>query len=160
MSIYYPENSSDHVLLQFLREVWALYAIGVTTILLRFATRIKTVGFVGFQGDDYMNILVLMFYTVDAVTVNLICEIEEKHLFRKGSLLIVHRLYGIKCGSECSAGNKDADSGRDHRLRAWFKRAVNSLVFIYGFDLVFERIYAIFLPSFDVCIEPPFIMAC
>lgn len=39
---------------------------------MRFLTRIKTVGFRGFQGDDYFSILVLLFWTMDAVTVHII----------------------------------------------------------------------------------------
>jgi len=41
-------------------------------LLTRFATRMKTVGFKGFQGDDYMSILVLALFTVDAATVQII----------------------------------------------------------------------------------------
>lgn len=43
-------------------------------LLLRFATRIKTVGFKGFQGDDYMSIIVLALFTMDAATVHIICQ--------------------------------------------------------------------------------------
>jgi len=75
------KNDSDCVSMQFLREVWALYGIGVITLLLRFATRIKSVGFAGFQGDDFMSILTLIFYTIDAVTVTKICEIQHKYSF-------------------------------------------------------------------------------
>ena len=58
---------------QFLREEWALYGVGVAVILLRFATRIKTVGFRGFQGDDFFSLLVLAVFTMDAATVHIIC---------------------------------------------------------------------------------------
>lgn len=57
---------------EFLPEVWALYGVGVAVLLLRFATRIKTVGFKGFQGDDYFSILTLAFFTMDAATVDII----------------------------------------------------------------------------------------
>ncbi|KAH8672650.1 hypothetical protein BGZ60DRAFT_282835 [Tricladium varicosporioides] len=57
---------------EFLQEAWALYGIGAVVLLLRFATRIKTVGFKGFQGDDYMSILVLALFTMDAATVHII----------------------------------------------------------------------------------------
>ncbi|KAL3424667.1 hypothetical protein PVAG01_03948 [Phlyctema vagabunda] len=57
---------------EFLLEVWVLFAIGVAVVLLRFAVRIKTIGFKGFQGDDFMTILVLAFFTMDAVTVHII----------------------------------------------------------------------------------------
>ncbi|TVY33395.1 hypothetical protein LSUB1_G007291 [Lachnellula subtilissima] len=57
---------------EFLREEWALYGVGTLVLLTRFATRIKTVGFKGFQGDDYMSILVLALFTVDAATVHIV----------------------------------------------------------------------------------------
>ena len=56
---------------EFLKEVWGLYAVGVTVLLLRSAIRLRTVGLRGFQGDDYVSILVLLCYTADAVTVDL-----------------------------------------------------------------------------------------
>lgn len=56
----------------FLREEWALYALGALVILVRFAVRLRTVGLRGFQGDDYMAILVLAFFTMDAATVYII----------------------------------------------------------------------------------------
>ncbi|KAL3420370.1 hypothetical protein PVAG01_08869 [Phlyctema vagabunda] len=56
----------------FIREIWALYGLGVAILLARFFTRIKTVGIRGFQGDDYLNVFVLAFYTIDAVMVHLI----------------------------------------------------------------------------------------
>ncbi|KAH9818180.1 hypothetical protein Tdes44962_MAKER05374 [Teratosphaeria destructans] len=54
---------------EFLREVWILYAIGLLVLGLRFAVRIRSVGFKGWQGDDYMAIVVIFCYTADAVTV-------------------------------------------------------------------------------------------
>lgn len=60
--------------IQFLREEWTLYGVGAAVLLLRFAIRIKTVGFKGFQGDDYMSILVLALFTMDAATVHIICK--------------------------------------------------------------------------------------
>ncbi|KUJ21838.1 uncharacterized protein LY89DRAFT_385616 [Mollisia scopiformis] len=57
---------------EFLREEWTLYGIGVVVILLRFFARIRTVGFRGFQGDDYMSILTLAMFTMDAATVHII----------------------------------------------------------------------------------------
>lgn len=35
--------------------------------------RVKTVGVRGFQGDDYCAVLVLFFWTADAVLVHVIC---------------------------------------------------------------------------------------
>ena len=43
----------------FMKEVWGLYGVGVFVILLRIGVRIKSVGFRGFQGDDYMVVAVL-----------------------------------------------------------------------------------------------------
>jgi len=62
------------ILPKFLQEEWALYGIGAVVLLLRFATRLKTVGLRGFQGDDYMSILVLALFTIDAATVHIICR--------------------------------------------------------------------------------------
>ncbi|KAH8664126.1 hypothetical protein BX600DRAFT_512191 [Xylariales sp. PMI_506] len=56
----------------FLDEIWALYGIGATILLLRFAVRIKMVGIKGFQGDDFFSILVLLLYTIDAATVHVV----------------------------------------------------------------------------------------
>jgi hypothetical protein len=53
----------------YLPELWALYGIGVVVILLRWAVRIRTVGIKGFQGDDYLSILYLAFYTANIVIV-------------------------------------------------------------------------------------------
>ncbi|RDW85846.1 hypothetical protein BP5796_04171 [Coleophoma crateriformis] len=62
-----PERDS-----QFLVEEWSLYALGAAIILTRFAVRLKTVRWNGFQGDDYMAVLVLAFFTMDAATVHII----------------------------------------------------------------------------------------
>lgn len=43
----------------FLTEMWWLYSVGVFIIFLRIAVRLKTVGFRGWQGDDFVVILVL-----------------------------------------------------------------------------------------------------
>lgn len=51
-------------------------------LLLRFATRIKTVGLKGFQGDDYMSIIVLALFTMDAATVHIICECLPTYEFK------------------------------------------------------------------------------
>ena len=43
-----------------MKEVWGLYGVGVFVILLRMVVRIRTVGFKGWQGDDYMAVAVLV----------------------------------------------------------------------------------------------------
>ncbi|CZR67962.1 related to integral membrane protein PTH11 [Phialocephala subalpina] len=57
---------------EYLPEVWTLYGIGIAVLLLRFATRLKTVGLKGFQGDDYMSILTMAFYTAGVAAVHII----------------------------------------------------------------------------------------
>jgi hypothetical protein len=46
----------------------------VAVLVLRFAVRFKTVGLRGLRGDDAFAFLVLLFYTLDAVTVNIVCK--------------------------------------------------------------------------------------
>jgi hypothetical protein len=75
----------------FILEDWLEYSIGVCIIFLRYCIRIRTVGFRGFQGDDYMTVLVravsnnystlltncskvLALFTMDAVLVDIICK--------------------------------------------------------------------------------------
>lgn len=56
----------------YLQESWILYGIGVFIIFLRFAVRTRTVGLQGFQGDDYLTLVVLACFTSDAVAVRII----------------------------------------------------------------------------------------
>ena len=77
----------------FLLEDWLEYGFGVCIIFLRYCIRIRTVGLRGFQGDDYMTILVrtvqhrqncipfliitqkvLALFTMDAVLVDIVCK--------------------------------------------------------------------------------------
>lgn len=51
-----------------------LYAIGVAILVMRFAVRLKAVGIRGLQGDDAFAFLVLVMYTIDAITVHLVCK--------------------------------------------------------------------------------------
>ncbi|KAF2221192.1 hypothetical protein BDZ85DRAFT_302523, partial [Elsinoe ampelina] len=48
---------------------WALTGIAALLIFIRWAVRIRTVGFRGFQGDDYVSIGTLCFTIMDAATV-------------------------------------------------------------------------------------------
>lgn len=63
--------------MQFLFELWGLYALGTIILLTRFAVRIKTVGWRGLRGDDFFSFLVMIFYAADAITVHLICELPS-----------------------------------------------------------------------------------
>ncbi|KAK7193338.1 uncharacterized protein CC84DRAFT_1255281 [Paraphaeosphaeria sporulosa] len=62
-NITLPRDSS------FLAEIW--YGIGLTIITLRYIARIRSVGFRGFQGDDYIAIVSLALYTADAILVDI-----------------------------------------------------------------------------------------
>lgn len=59
---------------QFLREVWALYIVGMIVLTLRFAIRFRTVGIRGLKWDDMFALLVVVFYTIDAATVDIVCK--------------------------------------------------------------------------------------
>lgn len=53
-------------------NVQAYYVLGVIIILLRWVSRLRTVGIKGLAGDDWMSIGVLCFFTMDAVTVTIV----------------------------------------------------------------------------------------
>ena len=76
---YFTRFNTNDVCEKFLPEVWTLYSIGIAILLLRFATRLKTVGLRGFQGDDYMSILTVTFYTAGVAAVDIICKRESKN---------------------------------------------------------------------------------
>ncbi|KAK2037870.1 hypothetical protein LZ31DRAFT_588694 [Colletotrichum somersetense] len=50
----------------YLVEVWTWYAIGMVIIALRHVVRLRTVGFRGYHGDDYLSFLCILLYTVDS----------------------------------------------------------------------------------------------
>lgn len=75
--LYFTNFNTDNVR-KFLPEVWALYGIGMAVLLLRFVTRLKTVGLKGFQGDDYMSILTIAFFTAGVTAVHIICRSPER----------------------------------------------------------------------------------
>ncbi|KAI0159446.1 hypothetical protein BJ166DRAFT_332644 [Pestalotiopsis sp. NC0098] len=56
----------------FLTEIWTLYAIGMTILVLRLVVRLVTVGFRGLRGDDAFAAIVMIMYTCDAATVHLV----------------------------------------------------------------------------------------
>lgn len=51
---------------KFLPEVWGLYAIGTTWLLLRFAVRLRTTGLFGLQLDDGFAFIALGCWTYTA----------------------------------------------------------------------------------------------
>lgn len=48
--------------------------MGCLVLTLRFFVRLRTVGFMGLKGDDIFAALVLLFYTMDAATVHVVCK--------------------------------------------------------------------------------------
>ncbi|KAF7516275.1 hypothetical protein G7054_g14222 [Neopestalotiopsis clavispora] len=56
----------------FLTEVWTLYAIGMTILVLRLVVRLVSVGWRGLRGDDIFAAIVMIMYTCDAATVHLV----------------------------------------------------------------------------------------
>ena len=48
----------------FQTEAWIEYGLGTLVLLLRYFARWKTVGFKGYQGDDYFALVALIFWTV------------------------------------------------------------------------------------------------
>ncbi|PSN64939.1 hypothetical protein BS50DRAFT_644848 [Corynespora cassiicola Philippines] len=57
--------------IEFLIEVWVLYAIGVLWLLLRLAVRLRTVGILALQLDDAFTLLVLASWTVNCVGIHI-----------------------------------------------------------------------------------------
>lgn len=60
---------------ELMLENWLWFSLSATLLLTRFAIRIRTVGFKGFQGDDYCAMLTLVFSTMDATAVHICREL-------------------------------------------------------------------------------------
>ncbi|KAI1841658.1 hypothetical protein JX266_012123 [Neoarthrinium moseri] len=58
-----PQDSS------YIPECLGWYGAGVLIIILRYATRLRTVGLAGFRGDDYLAFLYLILYTACIIIV-------------------------------------------------------------------------------------------
>ncbi|KAH8678508.1 hypothetical protein BX600DRAFT_431782 [Xylariales sp. PMI_506] len=56
----------------FVREIWTLYAVGMVILILRLFVRFKTVGLYGFQGDDYLALVLIGLHTIDTTLVHII----------------------------------------------------------------------------------------
>lgn len=48
----------------FQTEAWTEYGLGTLVLLLRYFARWKSVGFMGWKGDDYFALAALVFWTV------------------------------------------------------------------------------------------------
>lgn len=55
---------------RFLPEIWALYSIGVTGVVLRFVVRIRTVGLRGLQIDDGFTFFAVLCWTIIIVGIH------------------------------------------------------------------------------------------
>ena len=53
----------------YLREVWALFGVGMIVFTLRWFVRLRIVGLKNLAGDDYLSVLVCLLYLADALTV-------------------------------------------------------------------------------------------
>ncbi|KAJ3526383.1 hypothetical protein NM208_g11214 [Fusarium decemcellulare] len=56
----------------FQTEAWTEYGLGSAILFLRYFARWKTVGFKGWQGDDYFAVAALVFWTAELVMLELI----------------------------------------------------------------------------------------
>ncbi|KAH6894372.1 hypothetical protein B0T10DRAFT_250609 [Thelonectria olida] len=56
----------------FQTEAWTEYGLGSLILMLRYFARWKTVGFKGWQGDDFFAVLALVFWTAELVMLELI----------------------------------------------------------------------------------------
>lgn len=56
----------------YLHEVWILFGIGMLALAARFFVRIRTGGFRGFQGDDYISLWMVVCHILDATAVTMI----------------------------------------------------------------------------------------
>nr|CEG03655.1 unnamed protein product [Fusarium acuminatum CS5907] len=56
----------------FQTEAWTEYGLGALVLFLRYFARWKTVGFKGYQGDDYFALAAMVFWTSELVMLELI----------------------------------------------------------------------------------------
>ncbi|KXG49336.1 uncharacterized protein PGRI_032060 [Penicillium griseofulvum] len=59
-----------HFAVQFARETWALYSVGVLGAVLRFTARLRRLGVRNLQVDDYLMIFAVLWYTILCVALN------------------------------------------------------------------------------------------
>ncbi|KAJ5493729.1 hypothetical protein N7463_009816 [Penicillium fimorum] len=55
---------------QFARETWALYSVGVLSAVLRFVARVRRLGIRNLQIDDYLMLFAVLWYTLLCVALN------------------------------------------------------------------------------------------
>ncbi|KAH0015710.1 hypothetical protein KCU78_g8094, partial [Aureobasidium melanogenum] len=85
-----------------LQEIWALYAISMFILFTRYAVRLRTVGLRGLYWDDLCCVGVMIFNTIDSVTVHIIhytgesSEVTEEWLRTATQADIDRVTYGSK----------------------------------------------------------------
>ncbi|KAH0413486.1 hypothetical protein KCU90_g16672, partial [Aureobasidium melanogenum] len=85
-----------------LKEIWALYAISTFILFTRYAVRLRTVGLRGLYWDDLCCVGVMIFNTIDAVTVHIVhytgesSEVTEEWLRTATQADIDRVTYGSK----------------------------------------------------------------
>ncbi|RDW67077.1 hypothetical protein BP5796_09826 [Coleophoma crateriformis] len=83
---------------EFVIEEWSLYGLGAVMIMIRFAVRLRVVGWRHFRGDDCMAILVLTFFTMGVANSYIICgdePVKPRHLLLTDSEISTYE-YGSK----------------------------------------------------------------
>ncbi|KAF7554397.1 hypothetical protein G7046_g6838 [Stylonectria norvegica] len=87
----------------FQKEAWTEYGLGVVILLLRFFARWRTVGFKGWQGDDYFALLALVFFTAELVMLELIGQNGSNVgiTTEKGAALTQAEIKRMEFGSKC-----------------------------------------------------------
>lgn len=94
---------------RYLPEVWAWFGIGCLTLVLRYTVRIRTVGFRGFQGDDYIMAFAFIMYMLDAILVTLIFVYGDNVDFSPQDI-----------ASMTDAQIRSLEAGSRAQLAAWF----------------------------------------
>ncbi|PGH00654.1 hypothetical protein AJ80_09145 [Polytolypa hystricis UAMH7299] len=54
----------------FVKETWALYSVGIFSVVMRNTARIRRLGIRGFQADDYLILVAVAWYTLLCVSLN------------------------------------------------------------------------------------------
>ncbi|KAJ4139932.1 hypothetical protein NW768_001282 [Fusarium equiseti] len=87
----------------FQTEAWIEYGLGTLVLLLRYFARWKTVGFKGYQGDDYFALVSLIFWTGELVMLELIGQsgtnigVTDEMGANMSAAEIAKREFGSKC---------------------------------------------------------------
>ncbi|PWY88723.1 UbiD family decarboxylase [Aspergillus sclerotioniger CBS 115572] len=70
----------------FARETWTLYGVGVLGAVLRFAARIRRLGYQNLQSDDYLMLFSVVWYTLLCVALNEVASIGGSNLMDESDI--------------------------------------------------------------------------